>query len=372
MWQKQPDKLLMQFSIHQMGKLAPEFIQTILDIDRAGFDCDYISERLLMGVTVKDGMLQTKAGTCYRGLIIPGSGNMPQEVKAHIEALKAQGAHILYNIDARELNKAAKPEPMKAALGLKAIRRKNATGYHYFIANLSPDDICENICLAVPFTKAAWFNPLNGDITPATITGDSIYVNLRSGASMILQTYDNNIEMTASTLQPTRSSALTLAGPWTLSFTEEQPKVNKTFKLDSLQTWEALDDDSARVMMGTGVYTTKISLTKRDLKGKWQIDLGDVRESARVFINDKFIGCAWSVPFVLDCQNTLKAGVNEIRIEVTNLPANRIADYDRRGIKWRKMEEINVVDINYKRTTYENWEPVPSGLNSQVRLIRTY
>lgn len=78
---------------------------------------------------------------------------MPQEVKAHIEALKAQGAHILYNIDARELNKAAKPEPMKAVLGLKAIRRKNATGYHYFIANLSPDDICENICLAVPFTK---------------------------------------------------------------------------------------------------------------------------------------------------------------------------------------------------------------------------
>jgi hypothetical protein len=261
---------------------------------------------------------------------------------------------------------------MKAALGLKAIRRKNATGYHYFIANLSPDDICENICLAVPFTKAAWFNPLNGDITPATITGDSIYVNLRSGASMILQTYDNNIEMAASTLQPTRSSALTLAGPWTLSFTEEQPKVNKTFKLDSLQTWEALGDDSARVMMGTGVYTTKISLAKRDLKGKWQIDLGDVRESARVFINGKFIGCAWSVPFVLDCQNTLKAGINEIRIEVTNLPANRIADYDRRGIKWRKMEEINVVDINYKRTTYENWEPVPSGLNSQVRLIRTY
>ena len=125
-------------------------------------------------------------------------------------------------------------------------------------------------------------------------------------------------------------------------------------------------------MMGTGVYTTKISLAKRDIKGKWQIDLGDVRESARVFINGKFIGCAWSVPFVLDCQNTLKAGVNEIRIEVTNLPANRIADYDRRGIKWRKMEEINVVDINYKRTTYENWEPVPSGLNSQVRLIRTY
>jgi hypothetical protein len=66
----------------------------------------------------------------------------------------------------------------------------------------------------------------------------------------------------------------------------------------------------------------------------------------------------------------LKAGKNTIRIEVTNLPANRIADLDRKGVKWRKMEEINVVDINYKKTLYDNWEPMPSGLNSQVRLLR--
>ena len=121
--------------------------------------------------------------------------------------------------------------------------------------------------------------------------------------------------------------------------------------------------------MGTGIYTTQVKLSKADIRTPWMIDLGDVRESARVYINGQMIGCAWSVPFILDCKNTLKAGQNEIRIEVTNLPANRIADYDRRGIKWRKMEEINVVDINYKRTTYDQWELVPSGLNSQVRLI---
>ena len=84
------------------------------------------------------------------------------------------------------------------------------------------------------------------------------------------------------------------------------------------------------------------------------------------------LGCAWSVPFVLDCKQTLKAGDNEIRIEVTNLPANRIADLDRRGIPWRKMEEINVVDINYKKTTYDQWSPMPSGLNSVVRLFKEY
>ena len=123
--------------------------------------------------------------------------------------------------------------------------------------------------------------------------------------------------------------------------------------------------------MGTGVYTTHFKMSKKvDPKGPWMIDLGDVRESARVYINGLFIGCAWSVPFVLDTQGALKVGDNEVRIEVTNLPANRIADLDRRGVQWRKMEEINVVDINYKKTLYDQWEPVPSGLNSQVQLIR--
>jgi len=369
MWQKQTDKLLMQFSIHKMGQLAPEFIQAILDIDRAGFDCDYISDRLLLTTSFADGMLQTAAGTRYKGLVIPECRMMPENVKAHIEQLKAQGAKIIIGTRAADLQTAARPEAIKTECGLKAIRRKNETGYHYFIANLSPRDIHDRLPLSVSFKSAVWFNPLNGDIIPAQVSGDSIDICLRSGESMILQTdhgdrFSNGPEATSK--QPV---TVTLDGPWTLSFIEEAPKVNKTFTLDHPQTWETLDDDSAKVMMGTGVYTTHVRLSKAEAKGHWQIDLGDVRESARVYINGLFIGCAWSVPFVLDCKNTLKAGDNEVRIEVTNLPANRIADYDRRGIKWRKMEEINVVDINYRRTTYDQWDPVPSGLNSAVSLV---
>ena len=137
--------------------------------------------------------------------------------------------------------------------------------------------------------------------------------------------------------------------------------------MDRLQTWESLSD-SAAVTMGTGVYTTTFCLTRQQAAKHWLIDLGDVRESARVYLNDKFIGCAWAVPFVLDCRDALKKGQNTLRIEVTNLPANRISDLDRRGVKWRKMNEINVVDINYKKTTYENWAPMLSGLNSYVKL----
>jgi len=48
----------------------------------------------------------------------------------------------------------------------------------------------------------------------------------------------------------------------------------------------------------------------------------------------------------------------------------RIADMDRRGVKWRIFKDINMVDIHYKPSDYSSWEPVPSGLNSPVFLVR--
>ena len=372
MWQQKGKSLLMQFDIHSMDQKAPEFIKSILEIDKQGYDCDYISDKYLLTTTYKNGMLETAAGTRYSGLIIPGSGRMPQALKEHLEALKAQGAHIIYGINDTEMKKAAKPENMRTKLGLRAIRRSNATGHHYFIANLTPNDVDEMIALTVDFNDAALFNPMTGEIYQASVDGNKVRISLRSGESVILQTYKKTAnwkELRPSAPITPHEAPITLGNKWTLAFVEEAPKVEQTFQLDKVQTWETLDNDAAKVTMGTGVYTTTVTLTKVQAEKQWIIDLGDVRESARVYINGTFIGCAWAVPYVLDTKNTLKAGNNEIRIEVTNLPANRIADLDRKGVKWRKFNEINIVDLNYKKTGYENWTPVKSGLNSEVKLV---
>ena len=64
----------------------------------------------------------------------------------------------------------------------------------------------------------------------------------------------------------------------------------------------------------------------------------------------------------------LKPGRNTLEVEVTNLPANRIADYDRRGVKWRKFKDINIVSIFYKPITFDTWATAPSGLLGPVTL----
>ena len=371
MWH-QRDKsnmLLMQFDIHSMAKKAPQFIQSILTIDSLGYDCDYISDRQLAKVRIEDGMLVTEGGTRYKALIIPSGTTIDASLSTQIERLSP---YVIKGEKPALMAKYAKAEAMKAKLGLRTIRRRTADGWHYFIANLTPHDMNGDITLAVPFKDAMWFDPLTGNRYQAHIDGNEIELNLRSGQSMILQTFNQPLALQESLPVLADTCAVeeivALNGPWTLSFIDECPRVSGTFKLDKLKTWETLSD-SAAVTMGTGVYTTTFKLSAKQAKQHWQIDLGDVRESARVYINDQFIGCAWAVPFILDCGSALHKGKNTLRIEVTNLPANRIADLDRHDVKWRKFNEINVVDINYKNTTYSNWTPVPSGLNSKVTLI---
>ena len=372
MWRNNTKNWLMMFDIHSMDKKAPDFIRTILDIDKEGFDCDYISDNLLLTTSIKNGVLTTLAGTTYKGVIIPEGCVMPKEVANHVEALKGKGANIIYGHDIAAMQKAAKPEMMKSMLGLKMIRRSNDYGHHYFIANLSDRDIRASVPLAVSEKYGLWYDPMTDSYTKARLTGNELFVNLKSGESRILVCSDNEDIYPEGVVEENVSDVLEeidlTANKWKLSFIDEQPKVGITYKLDSLQTWETLGDGAA-VTMGTGVYETIVKLSRDAACGNWSIDLGDVRESARVYINNVYVGCAWAVPFVLDCKNALKKGKNIIRIEVTNLPANRIADLDRKGVKWRKMKEINVVDINYKRTTYENWKPVPSGI-SKVRLVK--
>ena len=380
MWRTNTKKWLMMFDIHSMAKKAPEFIKCILDIDKAGFDCDYISDQYLRSCTYKNGMIETAAGTRYKALVIPGNNIMPSDVIQHISQLKAQGAKIIKGDNTEAMAKAANPEMMRKLYGLKLIRRSNKYGHHYFIANLTDHDIKAQVPIATGENAALWYNPMNESYHAAVINErGELDINLKSGESRILLSaqkesapwlQDKKLRLTKTepqTIDKGESIDLT-ANTWKLSFTEEAPKVEETFSLQGLKTWESLSD-KAQVTMGTGVYETTFKLSKEQAKKQWSIDLGDVRESARVYINGRYIGCAWAVPYILHCKDALSKGKNTIRIEVTNLPANRIAALDREGVKWRKMKEINVVDINYKKTTYDKWEPVPSGLNSTVKLV---
>ena len=374
---------LLLFDINTMGTKMSELESCVNTLEKAGLDCDYTSERYLMTTTCADGQAQTAAGTRYKAIVVPVSDNLPDSIQAHLDELAAQGVQIVYGRDATALAaltdggdlQSPTPEAMRTEMGLSAIRRKNDTGHHYFIANLTPDDQEGYVALAVGFEDAALFDPMTGSIAPAATADGKVWLSLKSGQSVILQTYDTTVSLasgSARAVPVTELAALEISSPWTFFF-DDNNILDKHYTMEHPQTWESLSDEAAS-FMGTGVYETTFTVTKQQMAtatAGFRLDLGDVRESARVWLNGEFLGCVWAAPFVIDCNGKLKGkiheGENTLTIDVTNLPANRIRQMDIDGTEWRIFEDINMSNIS--TATYDKWDLVPSGLNAKVKLV---
>jgi len=422
-WHEQNGRLL-QFSIHDMDKKMPKFIKVVHSIYENGYDVDYISDQFIVSSTCDNGEIVTKSGSRYKALILPAVKKMPANVLKHIADLTSQGARIVFmenypedvpglarlkerraqfqlsmkalsmttdfsktsiqpykngkvitGSDYKEtlLAVGIQPEEMITKYGLHAIRRSNDEGYHYFISALHKEDISEWITLSVPTTSAEIFDPMTGETGKANVRQQNgkaqVYLQLKSGESLILKTFTKeDIQIPAWEYLKQNIHTVELTSPWKLYFSKSEPQVKDTFALKTLTSWTKLENETLKVNCGTGVYETTFNLANISTSAEYILNLGDVRESAHVFVNGNDAGIVWAAPFDCRIGKYLKAGENNLRLEVTNLPANRIADYDRRNINWRIFNEINIVNINYKVSNYGNWQLVESGLCSPVKL----
>ena len=419
-WYEQQDNFYFSFAIHGLRDKLPKFYQTVEQIRESGRDVDYISDSFIMSSTVENGLIKTDAGTTYKALVLPAAKLMPVATLDKIYQLAESGAKIifvdnypqhvpgLYDYQQREEQLAQlvamfpkvdfsstnltkigkgevvtgnnyeelfshaniKNESFSKSFGGQLIRRKNDAGHHYFFTMLNNNAINGWIPLAVDAKSAMFFNPMNGETGKAALRKSSgkteVYMQLKPGESIILKTFSTkDVKAQKWNCYDANGEVIALNDGWEVRFVESEPQIRDSFKLSSLQSWTDLQDENAKINMGTARYSIKF--TANNPKGKkYQLSLGDVRESARVFVNGKEVATLFSVPFEVNIGGYLKDGDNLLEVDVTNLPANRIADYDRRGVEWRIFNEINFVDVNYKKTLYDNWTVVPSGLLGPV------
>ncbi|HEX9601652.1 MAG TPA: hypothetical protein VF985_09190, partial [Mariniflexile sp.] len=73
------------------------------------------------------------------------------------------------------------------------------------------------------------------------------------------------------------------------------------------------------------------------------------------------------VPFSINLGH-LKKGENELKVQVTNLAANRIRAKELRGEEWKNFYEINMVDKDYNKFDATKWDPMPSGLLGPISI----
>lgn len=199
---------------------------------------------------------------------------------------------------------------MKTKFGLQAIRRVNDTGHHYFISSLQNKGVDGWITLGTNAAAAALFNPMTGECGEAKVRQANgktqVYLQLKSGESIILQTYQQPLQASKPwKYVKEQPFSLRLDHGWKLHFAESKPEIQGTFDIDRPCSWTHIDHPAAQTNMGTGVYSLDIELPTLQADD-WILDLGDVRESARVRINGQEAGCAWAVPYQLKVGQFLK------------------------------------------------------------------
>ncbi len=91
-----------------------------------------------------------------------------------------------------------------------------------------------------------------------------------------------------------------------------------------------------------------------------------VREAATVFVNDRRAGSIWAPPYRVDVTDLLRAGVNDLRIEVYNTAINQMAEGGR-------LPDVAAVTDRYgqrfRLQDLDDLKPIPSGILSVPRLV---
>ena len=158
-------------------------------------------------------------------------------------------------------------------------------------------------------------------------------------------------------------SLLALDGAWSVKPLCGGPALASQREIPALVGWEAWDD----AFSGTMLYRKAFRCESRE---SVQLDLGDVREIARVRLNGVDLGVRFMPPYAFPVPGgVLKPHEeNVLEVEVTNLGANRLRWNDRNGVDWKYFTDANIVTKDYKPLDASTWRPLKSGLLGPVRL----
>lgn len=430
LWSVPQRRPFVQFDIHRMEQTMPAFKETVRRVLRAGYDVDYVSDRMLADVTVDaDGRLRTAGGATYGALILPACRTMPHETLARAVELARAGAtvvvadrmpgtvpglgcdleareaalrrtlaelpvpetfgrmtvaavgrgRILFGSDYAELLSATgvRPESFRMAEDHLLLRRRNeAGGRNYFLSRPATGRFDGWVELATEAAAVELFDPMTGARGMAAVEHGAgttrVRVQLPSGGSLLLKTFPEAPEQAVGPwyCYEAAGDPIALDRGWSIRFTDAEPAIEGCFETDTLTRWDALPDERARETAGTARYAVRFTVADPAAADDWLLSLGDVRESARVRLNGEEAATLWAVPFETRIGDRLRPGENLLEVDVTNLPANRIAAMERRGEQWRIFKDTNINSVILpKPFSFGDWPTAACGLNSDVRIV---
>lgn len=279
---------------------------------------------------------------------------------------------------------------------LDYIHRQTENSEIYFIRNKSLNPISADCLFRVKGLVPSFWDPADGTMKPAFIydekgRGTIVRLDLAPGASVFVvfgtgivsesaafECWQNgDFEFQAIKGHKTKfrlndlADPIEIGGEWKVAF-DPAWGAPATMNFPELISWSEHINQGIKYYSGAGFYTKTIEVPADWLVSprRVHIDLGDVREVAEVFVNGKSAGILWKPPFRADVTELVKAGSNELKIEVMNLWCNRLAGDNELPLD-KRFTKTNIKTHGY-RTDPNYWMVQPAGLLGPVRLMQTH
>jgi hypothetical protein len=183
--------------------------------------------------------------------------------------------------------------------------------------------------------------------------------------------------------------AVRLGGPWEVSFDPRWGGPEKVV-FETLDDWSLRPEEGIKYYSGTAVYRRTFDLNRGMPAGdiRLWLDLGTVKNIARVKLNGRDLGILWCDPWRVDITEDVKDAGNRLEILIANLWPNRLigdereppdAEYARDGrlARWPDWLTRGEPRSSPGRLTFATWEHfakdsplLPSGLLGPVRILR--
>ena len=205
----------------------------------------------------------------------------------------------------------------------------------YFISNRTGLPVSDTCLFRDGTTNAELWDAVTGEIIPlGCFTSKNgtiaVPVKLEPFQSFFIVFYHSaskdKEKFTYSELFRSKKILKILDGSWNVAF-DTIWGGPENIQFDSLCDWSKRPEDGVRYYSGIAVYRKSFDFP--ELEGLLKIsevylDLGTVKNLARVKLNGKDMGIVWTSPWQVDITDALKRKGNHLEIEVANLWINRL------------------------------------------------
>jgi hypothetical protein len=244
---------------------------------------------------------------------------------------KADGLYPHYDVTAGILSDAVAPDFLSSTGQIRYMHRTGGGDGDvdiYFVSNRT-DKAAEAVCnFRITGKEPERWHPVTGKICALPeyaeadgLTSIPLKFDVYEGYFIVFR---NKARKPAHPANFPESKPLaTLDAPWTVSF-DARWGGRESVIFDRLHDWTTDPDAGIKYYSGTAFYRQSFDLPGYEQGKALYLDLGKVKNIARVRLNGKDLGVVWTAPWRVDISHAVKAENNALEIEVVNLWPNRL------------------------------------------------